>query len=182
MNTPELEVWKDIPGYEGFYRISNHGRVLALAKMIPSGKGYSFKKQYPEKFLKPSFHQAGSGYYEVHLLKRARFYIHRLVAQAFIPNPNNYPYINHKDGNGLNNRVDNLEWCTAAMNTRHAIRELGKVWGKNTQKKTINVSTGITYESVLSAYNSSDKTVKYSHFSQMVGGYLKNTTNFKTIE
>lgn len=107
------EIWKDIDGYEGFYQISNFGRVKSFCQ--------------PTQFHKPKEHLlkltvANNGYQQVTLYKntkRKKFLVHRLVASAFIPNPNNYPHINHKDENKLNNSVDNLEWCTALYNNRY---------------------------------------------------------------
>lgn len=107
------EVWKDIEGYEGKYQISNLGRVKAL----------DFKRTKKERIMKP--HINTSGYLAINLYKNAKFKtyrIHRLIAQAFISNPENKPCINHIDGNKLNNSIDNLEWCTHRENTIHAIK------------------------------------------------------------
>jgi len=100
-----METWKDIEGLEN-YKISNNGKV------------YSKKRN---KILKPNINRGG--YYKVDLFKLSKCHrkrIHRLVAEAFIPNPNNLPQINHKDGNRLNNNVNNLEWCTQHWNNIHA--------------------------------------------------------------
>lgn len=105
------EVWKPIVGYEGFYEVSNLGRVKSLRSK--TGK---------EKILKPVFNYAG--YNCVNLYdsnrKMKTLRIHRLVATAFLPNPNNYPQVNHRDGNKNNNSVQNIEWCTALQNVRHS--------------------------------------------------------------
>lgn len=93
----ENEVWKDIPNYEGLYQVSNLGRVKALSKIINGRK-------YEENIKVPSY--GGRGYYRLPLCKNGKnkyFYIHRLVAQAFISNPNNYPCVNHIDCNIYNN-------------------------------------------------------------------------------
>ena len=99
------EIWKDIKDYEGHYQVSNLGRV----KSIKFGK---------EIILKQHINIKG-GYYYVCLLKNGKhknYYVHRLVAEAFIPNSYNLPQVNHRDENKLNNNVDNLEWCTNEYN------------------------------------------------------------------
>lgn len=105
------EVWKDIPGYEGLYMVSNLGRV----KRLPLGKQWPYRRTH-NNIRKP---HVSNGYCQVNLSKDNEvkwFSVHRLVAMAFIPNPNNYPQVNHKDENKLNNNVDNLEWCTQRYN------------------------------------------------------------------
>ena len=106
------EVWKDIKGYEGKYQVSNLGRVKSL--IDNQGKQRTMiLKQSCEKYCKVTLLKNS---------KQKRFRVHRLVAEAFIPNPNNYLYINHKDENPKNNVVDNLEWCTMAYNNTYGHR------------------------------------------------------------
>lgn len=110
----EQEIWRDIKGYEGKYQVSNLGNVRSL--MYHNAKGIK-----RISLLKPA--TDGKGYLRCALSKNnilTTFKVHRLVAQAFIPNPNNYPQINHIDGNKKNNKVDNLEWCTNSINQIHA--------------------------------------------------------------
>lgn len=107
------EIWKDIVGYEGLYSVSNLGRVKSLKRLLNDGR------LWKERILKP---ETNHGYLRVRLCdnngkKHKR--VHILVAEAFIPNPNDYPYVNHKDENKSNNRVDNLEWCTAKYNSNY---------------------------------------------------------------
>lgn len=106
------EIWKDIDDYEGHYQVSNLGNV----KSLKFGK---------EKILKP--HDNGIGYLQVKLCKNGQKeqpLVHQLVAQAFIPNPQNLPEVNHKDENKTNNSVENLEWVSSKENTNFGTRNL----------------------------------------------------------
>lgn len=108
----EIEIWKDISGYEGYYQVSNFGRV----KRLPRHKA-SDKRETHNNIRKPKLEP--SGYLSVNLSKdnKARTYlIHRLVALAFIPNPNNLPQVNHKSEIKTENFVENLEWCDQRYN------------------------------------------------------------------
>ena len=112
------EEWKFILGYDN-YMISSHGRVKSIFIYKWDRHNNTYKKCYREKILKPT--NNGNGYLIVGLCKekgrgRKNFYVHRLVAEAFIPNPNNYKEINHKDYNKSNNKMDNLEWCNRRYN------------------------------------------------------------------
>ena len=105
------EIWKDIPNFEGLYKISNIGNIASNIKI--SGKS---------KILKQS--RSSTGYFHVQLYKDGKAYtcnVHRLVASAFIPSIEGKPQINHKDGNKANNSVDNLEWVSASENQIHSI-------------------------------------------------------------
>ena len=104
------EIWHDIEGYEGLYQISNKGRV----KSLYNGS---------ERILKPR--DNGRGYLRVNLRKENTskyIRVHRLVARAFIPNPDNLPEINHRDENKKNNCVENLEWCDRVYNVNYGTR------------------------------------------------------------
>lgn len=111
------EVWRDIKGYEGYYQVSNFGRVKSLDRVAIYSDGRIFK--YNGRQLKTTLNK---GYVHVKLSKHSdvkTFKIHRLVAEAFIPNPLNLPQVNHKDENKTNNNVDNLEWCTGKYNMNY---------------------------------------------------------------
>lgn len=112
------EEWKDIQNYEGLYQVSNLGRV----KSFRQSTKLRCKSEY---ILKPFL--ANNGYAQVTLYnntKKHKFLVHRLVACAFIPNPDNLPQINHKDEDRTNNVVDNLEWCTAEYNNAYGTAKL----------------------------------------------------------
>ena len=111
-----IEEWKDIEGYEGLYQVSNLGRVKSLERTRTI--------RIPEKILSLSSIDA-YGYNVVCLSKdgvQKRLTIHRLVGSAFIPNPNNYPCINHSDEIKTNNKSNNLEWCSYEENNNHGTR------------------------------------------------------------
>lgn len=114
-----VEIWRDIPTYEGIYQVSNLGNVRSLPRFDEDKNG----KIYQRKGVIMTPTKTTTGYLKVELVKdgiRKSKKIHRLVASAFLINTFNKPYINHKDGNPLNNVVDNLEWCTQEENMKHA--------------------------------------------------------------
>lgn len=114
INLPN-EIWKDV--CDG-YKVSNYGRVLSLAKTTIRGRKY-------DKILSAS--KKDNGYYTVSINGNNE-YVHRLVAKAFIDNPNNLNEINHKDEDKSNNRVDNLEWCTKSYNVSYSKSKIIKIY------------------------------------------------------
>jgi hypothetical protein len=110
-----MEIWKDIPGYETLYQASNLGRI----KRILFKNNIVTKKE--NKILKTRINKNNREQIMLYKNgKRKNMTVHRLVASAFLENPNNYPEVNHIDGNSLNNNVNNLEWCTKQYNMKHA--------------------------------------------------------------
>lgn len=123
-----MEIWRDIEGYEGLYQVSNYGKVKnvntnKILKQFLTDKGY----------CKVSLSNCGN---EKHLR------VHRLVAEAFISNPDNLPQINHKDEDKTNNRVENLEWCDCKYNINYGTR-LERI-----SKRVLCIETGIIYNSI----------------------------------
>lgn len=115
----EGEIWKDAVGYEGYYLISNVGRVISLPRKVQNHTGYRLSKI---RILSPRLNSGG--YYQVAFCidgLRTQPHIHKLVAEAFIPNPNNYPQADHIDCIKVNNCASNLRWCTQAMNNANPI-------------------------------------------------------------
>ncbi len=113
------EIWKDIEGYEGLYQISNFGNVKSLERMIEKSNGVIQVRC--ERIM--ARRESTDGYYMAKLNVNNHsksIAIHILVAKHFIPNPNNYPEVNHLDCNRKNNRVDNLEWCTHQQNVEYS--------------------------------------------------------------
>lgn len=111
------EIWKDVVGYENYYQVSNLGNVRSKDRVVNTWHGVILKKG---RMIKQSI--CNNGYYsvcfQVNNIKK-QCLVHRIVAQAFIPNLDNMPYINHKDENRLNNNIENLEWCTAKYNINY---------------------------------------------------------------
>ena len=136
-----MEEWRDIKGFEGLYQVSNLGRVKKL-----NYRG----KENREKILKGVPDK--DGYLRIHLHKYNKSKtkrIHRLVAECFIENPNNYPMINHIDENKQNNNVENLEWCTTKYNNTYGMRIEKAAISKS--KKVICITTGEKFDSIKEA-------------------------------
>lgn len=114
-----MEIWKDAPGLESHFKVSNKGRCMRKAHFARTTQGSWYFADDEEvacnggEYARVSYEHDG---------KKKRAAIHRLVALAFIPNPENKPVVNHIDGNKRNNAVENLEWATYAENTLHAYR------------------------------------------------------------
>lgn len=124
------EIWKDINGYDGDYSVSTYGRVKS-------------KKSGVDHILSQT--QATGGYLYVWLSKDGKVSsrrVHRLVAMAFIPNPNSNPQVNHKDENRRNNHVENLEWCSPLYNANYGLRGKRISDRKNKAVAQISVDTG----------------------------------------
>ena len=134
------EIWKDIKGYEGYYMISSYGNVKSLKRVVVRNNNSPLLVE--EKILKCT--KAKNGYIYVSLRNngiKKMCLVHRLVAEAFIPNPDNLPFINHKDEKPSNNCVSNLEWCTQKHNmnwgtVKERISETHK--GMKQTEETIN--------------------------------------------
>lgn len=134
MTVCKEEMWKPVKGYEGLYEISSYGNVKSL--------NYNHTKSI--RAIRRYYHN--SGYLAVDLWKNRkekRYFVHRLVAENFIENPNNYNIVNHIDGNRLNNYFENLEWCTQQHNVKEAFRLgrrgsfLGKFGEKHNRSKPV---------------------------------------------
>ena len=137
------EIWKDIEGYEGLYQVSNLGRIKSLGRTIMRRTRWCSVKPYTMKprILKPK--RCQGDYFQVGLFtidgQHSVAKIHRLVAQAFIPNPDNMPEVNHKNEDKADNRADNLEWCTHDGNCRYGTRN--QRTGEKNAKPVVQMDT-----------------------------------------
>lgn len=169
MSCHSKEIWKDIQGYEGMYQVSSHGRVRSLDRIVvrPNGNGDYFAKGKIIYVVLTKW-----GYNEVHLHKdnKTKIYkVHRLVAQAFIENPNNLPCVNHIDENKTNNNVSNLEWCTYKYNNNYGTKknrqgEKNKNENNPNSHKILCVNTGEIFGCIKFAaekYNISRQTISH---------------------
>jgi len=130
-----MEIWKEIQGYEGLYEVSNYGRIKSLARFVNSKNGY--QKPLKETIVILSIDK---GYNRVSLWnngKMKRFAVHRLVANAFMPNNDESKQVNHNNGVKLDNRIENLEWVSLSDNMIHAYKNnlLVRRGEKHTQNK-----------------------------------------------
>lgn len=132
------EIWKDIEGFEDLYQVSNMGRVRSLTRNKKGKNGVPCPIQ--GRIMKQHI---CFGYYYITLSKNGKykgFRVHRLVANAFIPNPDNLPQVNHKDENKANNCVDNLEWCDSKYNVNY---------GTGTERSRLSNTNGKCSKTVL---------------------------------
>lgn len=131
------EIWKDIPGYEGYYQASDLGQVKSLDRIVTEKGTRGAVKQYTERIIFPTISQ---DYFYYTLSKNGiakRYRAHIIIAKMFVPNPFHYPEVNHKDENKRNNEATNLEWCTNIYNINYGtgIRRRSK-----SQKGSIRLS------------------------------------------
>lgn len=119
------EVWKKIDWIDGLnsdYEVSNTGRIISTSHLQYLGKYHTYKRIYKKYELTPS--DNGNGYLYITVTidgKRKNLYVHRIIATAFLDNPDNKPHVNHIDRNKHNNNAENLEWCTVSENVRHSL-------------------------------------------------------------
>ena len=164
----ENEVWKDVLGYEGLYKVSDRGNVYSVERIDSIGR------KIGGRILKPRYRR--DGYLQADLSKNGEVrtkLVHRLVLEAFVGNPNNLPQVNHIDENKTNNELSNLEWCTGEQNINHGTRN------ERISKKVraINIETGdvLTFSSTLEARKKG-----YYNVSEACRGVYK-TLNGKLI-
>ena len=168
--------WKAIKGYEGLYEISNTGLVKALEKRVDRGKCHRTWKSHIKRYGVDN-----NGYLRVSLSKEGvnkTHKVHRLVATAFISNPDKLPQVNHIDGNKQNNHVSNLEWCTQSDNMSHAYKN-----GLKRNDGEFNSQSKLTQEDVnhiRAVYKPRDKEFSTVALGKKYGVHRKTITRIVT--
>lgn len=177
------EIWRDIKGYEGLYQVSDLGRVKSLKKEWVSGNG-SLRK-HDELIMKQT--EEKSGYMSIKLCKNGVFTrkkIHRLVAENFLANTNDYPQINHKDGDKRNNKVNNLEWITSSGNIHHAIRNnlINLNFHKEKMSRIGKMQKGknnFNWKGYVNIYDNKNKFIIQCETLKEVVEWIKENTRYK---
>lgn len=140
-----IEQWRDIPGYEGVYQVSDQGRVRSLDRAVRAvaKNGAEYRRRVSGVVLSPG---VSRGYKIVNLHPHGTIAVHLVVARVFVPNPDSLPEVNHKDGVKENCCVDNLEWVTKSGNQLHAVN-----LGLKKQAKRVRTPSGNEYPSIAQA-------------------------------
>lgn len=160
-----LEVWKQIKGYEGLYEVSNMGRIRSVGRSVPVRGGFAYRNA---RIRKPN--KKRNGYYGLLLSrnhKNNNFLVHRLVAEAFVPNPNGLPQINHKNEDKSDNRADNLEWCTEKYNSNYGTR-MDRIRKNNPRLKGKSVLCIDEFGKTINSYESIQSVKKDAHNPALV--------------
>jgi hypothetical protein len=170
------EIWKDIKDYEGRYQVSNLGNVKSLSRRVDYKRVIATRKEVIIKKKKDS-----DGYFVVTLQKdgkRKSFRVCRLVAMAFVENPNNLPCVNHKDETKSNDTPENLEWCSVLYNNTYGNRILNVK--RKLYKKVFCLYNGKTYNSETEA--AKDLNVSLQTISNALRGVTKNKKGLRYVE
>lgn len=158
----KCEIYRDIPGYEGYYQASNFGHIRSVRN----------NKVIAEEKSNAGYMLVSLSVNRIHKMVT----VHRLVASAFIPNPNNLRDVNHKDGDKTNNNLENLEWVSHSENIKHAYQRLGK---KTNGVSVICVETGQRYDSCKDASNQTG--INISSINHAINGMAKSAGGFRWI-
>jgi hypothetical protein len=166
-----MEIWKEVKDYEGIYEVSNLGRIKSLSR-------YIFKRDMPfllkEKILKPYINNFNYSRIHLHNKKSKSFYLHRIVGEAFLPNYENKPQINHIDSNKQNNRIENLEWCTPKENIFHYVNI-----GNGCKKGISNNNAKLTNKCVLEIRDSTLKQIELAKIYNVSTATISDIINYK---
>jgi len=180
----DTEQWAPVVGFEDYYQVSNLSRIKALKRSCWNGHCFWIK---PEMIMTQHKSCNKRQYLYVYFLvngTRFSLSVHRIVAKAFIPNPENKPQVNHKDGNGFNNAVSNLEWMTSSENHIHAYEKLNRksnLLGKKTRTSPIYVldtdsNTQLEFDTIKEA------SIYYGIRKGLISYYCINNKVYKNLK
>lgn len=177
------EIWRPIKGYEGLYEVSNLGRVKSVERTIirKNGMKQTFQKKHKTSVLNPQ------GYYQTGLWKEGKIKLitnHRLVAEAFIPNPDNKSEIDHIDTDKTNNRVENLRWCTHYENNNNPLTKIHRSKKRKTQKygwdrKTQNPIIQLSLDNKIVGIYPNAHSTPYRDIGRVCKGMRKTANGYK---
>lgn len=174
------EIWKDVKGYEGLYQVSNQGIIKSLDRVVSNHQGSGIRKG---KIMSVSMCK---GYCRVILTREAKPFspfVQRVVAGAFIPNPENKKEVNHINGIKTDNRVENLEWCTPSENVKHAydsgLKKVIKGKGHYRSMKVIDTISGKVFDTATDAAKAFG--IRQQTLSRQLRGDRKNNTTLKFL-
>lgn len=170
------EIWQQIKGFEGFYSVSNKGNVKHDKTTKRIGTGNYAREEH---FIKHRINNKGYAIVDLYKgNKRSQLLVHRLVAIAFLDNPNNYKVVNHKDENPLNNSVENLEWCTQKYNMNYGTcpTRIGNANSKSVLQLDKNGLVIKKFNSIIEAKRQTG--ISYGYISDVLHGRRKTAGGF----
>ena len=168
------EIWKPVVGYEGLYEVSNMGRVRSLDKRVKTRRADTDSFFIKGRMLtqKPRH----GGYLGVQLWRDGKCFqetTHRIVAKAFIPNPENLPQVNHKDEDKTNNCVENLEWCTAKYNANYGTRNQRQARRGADSKNSIPIAQYTLDGELIRVYCSYKEAFEHGYCYSTIAKYMR---------
>ena len=172
-----MENWHPVPSFEGYYEINEQGQIRSLDRQVKVKQGYRFYKQ---RYLQSRINNRG--YLDVRLSKdgvtKTKF-LHILLAQTFIQNPDHKKFVNHKNGIKTDNRIENLEWCTHSENISHAYA-IGLCNASHNETPVIDICTNKSFRSIRKAAEQSS--IPYSTCKSYLNGNRNNITSLRIVK